>query len=94
MFRSDFHYHRSRACAVAAIEQYARGAEGLAHILAASASAEGTKGRCYQNHERELFRLMVTHQGELREVYESGMVRAVRNSGTRGPSHEQTLGNL
>lgn len=63
MFRSEKHYHRSRACAVAAIEQHAVGAEGLALILAATSAEEGRRARLYQNHERELLRMVESGEG-------------------------------
>lgn len=63
MFRSEMHYRRSRACAVAAIEQHVNGAEGLAVILAQASAEEGRLGRSYQNHERELLRMVESGEG-------------------------------
>lgn len=45
MIKSEFHWRRSRACTVTAVEQHQLGAEGLAHVLINIARDEGRKYR-------------------------------------------------
>ncbi|NEK84034.1 MAG: hypothetical protein G3W58_22870 [Pantoea ananatis] len=45
MIKSEFHWRRSRACTVTAVEQHQLGAEGLAHVLLNIARDEGRKYR-------------------------------------------------
>ncbi len=59
MIKSQFHWLRSRACVVTAVEQHAIGADGLAQILTRVASEEGRLYRIAHKVEKMADRVTV-----------------------------------
>ncbi len=59
MIKSQFHWLRSRACVVTAVEQHAIGADGLAQILTRVASEEGRLYRIAHKAEKMADRVTV-----------------------------------